>query len=129
MKNGEIIRGIYRAFAEGNIPAVVGVFADDIEWTEAAGFMYGGTYVGPDAVIVNVFAKLGSEWEGFGAVPEKIVAGDREVIATGTYSGKYLATGKSMEVPFAHEWTLANGKVTKFRQHTDTKVIAESLGL
>ncbi|HUF05244.1 MAG TPA: nuclear transport factor 2 family protein [Aridibacter sp.] len=129
MTNGDIVRGLYEAFAKGDIPMILGTFDESIEWTEAAGFMYGGTYRGPNGVLENVFMKLGTEWEGFSAVPGKIVDDGDEVVATGTYSGKYLATGRSMEAPFAHEWTLRNGKVVRFRQHTDTKLIAESLGL
>jgi len=130
MVNADIIRGLYDAFATGNIPAVLGAFGENISWTEAEGFMYGGTYVGPNAVLENVFMKLGTEWEGFAAVPDKIVdGGDGNVISTGTYSGKFLATGKSMKVPFAHSWELADGKVVKFTQYTDTAVIARDLGL
>src|SRR5579885_840214 len=66
-KNSEIIRGVYAAFADGDVPRVLGALDGDVRWTEAEGFPYGGTYVGPDAVLANVFAKLGSEWEGFKA--------------------------------------------------------------
>lgn len=130
MTNAEIIHGLYDAFAKGDVPAVVGAFDENISWTEAEGFMYGGTYNGPNAVLENVFMKLGTEWEGFSAVPSKIVdGGDGNVAAFGTYSGKYLATVKSISVPFAHEWELGDGKVVKFRQHTDTAVIERDLGL
>lgn len=130
MTNGDIIRGLYDVFARGDVPAVLGAFDENISWTEAAGFMYGGTYIGPNAVLENVFMKLGTEWEGFAAVPDKIVdGGDGNVISTGTYSGKFAATGKSMSVPFAHSWELAEGKVTKFTQYTDTAVIERDLGL
>lgn len=130
MTNGEIIRGLYDAFAQGNVPAVLAAFDDDISWTEAEGFMYGGTYIGANAVLENVFMKLGTEWEGFAAVPNKIVdGGDGNVISTGTYSGKFLATGRSVSVPFAHSWELSEGKVKKFTQYTDTAVIKRDLGV
>jgi ketosteroid isomerase-like protein len=130
MTNGEIIRGLYDALATGNVPAVLGVMDPKIEWTEAEGFMYAGTYTGPNAVLENVFMKLATEWEGFAAVPSKIVdGGDGDVISTGTYSGKFLTTSKSVGVPFAHEWELRDGKIVKFRQYTDTAVIARDLGL
>lgn len=130
MTNGEIIKGLYEAFATGNVPAVLGAFDESIAWTEAAGFMYAGTYEGPNGVLSGVFMRLATEWEGFSAVPIKVVdGGDGNVISTGTYSGKFLKTGKSMSVPFAHEWELLDGKVVKFNQHTDTLVIARDLGL
>lgn len=130
MTDGELIRGLYDAFATGNVPAVLGAFDQNIEWNEAEGFMYGGTYTGPNAVVENVFMKLATEWEGFTVTPNKVVdGGDGNVISTGTYSGKYLGTGKSINVPFAHEWELRDGKIVRFRQHTDTAVIARDLGL
>lgn len=130
MTNGEIVQGLYDAFAKGDVPAVLGAFDENIEWTEAEGFMYGGKYTGPGAVLENVFMKLGTEWQGFAAVPNKIVdGGDGNVAAFGTYSGSFSPTGKSVTVPFAHEWELNDGKVVRFRQHTDTVVIARDLGL
>jgi uncharacterized protein len=130
MTDGEIIKGLYDAFATGNVPAVLGAFHEDIEWTEAEGFMYGGTYKGPNGVVSGVFMRLATEWEGFAVAVDKVVdGGDGNVISTGTYSGKYLKTGNSTEVPFAHEWELKDGKVVRFRQHTDTAMIQRQLGL
>lgn len=96
--NLELIRGAYDAFARGDIPAVLGVMDENIVWHEAEGFPYGGTYHGPDAVLNNVFKKLGTEWEDFQAVPDEYVDGDDTVVALGHYSGTYKKTGKSMRV-------------------------------
>ena len=130
MTDGDVIKSLYEAFATGNVPAVLAAFDDNIAWTEAEGFMYGGTHNGPNGVLAGVFMRLGTEWEGFSAIPSKIVdGGDGNVASFGTYSGKYLKTGKSMAVPFAHEWELRDGKIIKFNQHTDTLVISRDLGL
>ena len=130
MTNGETIKGVYDAFSTGDMPGVLGAFADNILWKEAEGFMYGGSYVGHENVMNGVFLRLATEWEGFSAIPMKIVdGGDGNVISTGIYSGKFLQTGKSISVPFAHEWELIDGQVVKFIQHTDTLVIAQDLGL
>ncbi len=127
MANGDIIKGIYDAFATGNIPGVLGAMDSNISWTEAAGFPYAGTYIGPMAIVENVFMKLAAEWDGFAAVPEQIVDGGDTVVALGNYSGTYKATGKSMKVPFAHVYDLKDGKIIKFVQHTDTAKVAEVL--
>ncbi|MBC8451412.1 MAG: DUF4440 domain-containing protein, partial [Planctomycetes bacterium] len=68
------IESVYTAFAAGDIPTVLGALAADVRWTEAEGFPYGGTYVGPDAVLENVFMKLGSEWDDFAAMPAELVS-------------------------------------------------------
>ena len=129
IKNGEIIKTLYDNFKAVNIPAVLEQMDPEMSWTEAEGYIYGGTYVGADAILENVFKKLATEWEGFMATPDKIVDGRDTVVAIGRYSGKYLKTGKTVDVPFAHVWTFNKGRITSFVQHTDTLVVARQLGL
>ena len=121
-QNTEIIRGLYSAFAKGDIPTVLGALAPKAIWIEAEGGPYGGTFVGPNAVLENVFMKIGVEWDGYAAVPDEFIANDNTVVALGKYSGKYKATGKSFTAPFVHVWKFQDGKVISFQQHTDTVV-------
>ena len=123
----ETIESLYDALARGDVATVLGLLAPDVNWIEAEGFPYGGTYVGPQAVLQNVFARLGAEWSSFTAVPAQLVAEGETVVALGTYSGTYTATGKKMTVPFAHVWKLQRGKVVTFQQHTDTAVVQRAL--
>jgi ketosteroid isomerase-like protein len=121
--NKTVIAALYSAFARGDVPAVLGALADDIEWTEAAGFPYGGTYHGPQAVLQGVFARLGADWEGFAAVPSRLLAEGDTVVSIGTYSGRYRATGKSFEAPFVHVFDLSGSRIRRFHQHTDTVLV------
>ena len=123
----DTVRGIYGAFAAGDIPGVLGALSPDIRWTEAAGGPYGGVSIGPQAVLADVFMKLGGEWDGFSAVPGEFVADGDTVVALGEYSGTYKATGKSFRAPFAHVWKFADGKAVSFHQHTDTAVHLQPL--
>ena len=123
----DTVRGIYGAFAAGDIPGVLGALSPDIRWTEAAGGPYGGVSIGPQAVLADVFMKLGGEWDGLSAVPDEFVADGDTVVALGEYSGTYKATGKSFRAPFAHVWKFADGKAVSFHQHTDTAVHLQPL--
>ena len=123
----ETIRGAYEAFARGDVPAVLAILDPKVSWTEAEGFPYGGTYTGPGAVLEGVFMKLGTEWDGFAAVPREFVAQGETVAAFGEYSGTYRSTGKRFTAPFAHLWHFRNGKVVKFHQHTDTAVVRRAM--
>jgi hypothetical protein len=125
--NLEIVKGIYEAFVRGDIPAVLAVFAPDIEYTEAKGFPTGGIYHGPEAIVESVFKRLGKEWRGFKAIPEEFLATSDAVVVLGTYSGTYKATGKSFQAPFAHIWWLRGGKAIQFRQYTDTLLVNEAV--
>lgn len=127
MTNTEFIRGLYDAFANGDVPTVLAAFDDDIEWIEAEGTPYGGTYRSGDEIVQNVFMKLATEWTGYTVTPEEFHDAGDTVIVTGKYSGSYNATGKSMTTPFAHFWTIGGGKVVKFVQYTDTAVMNRAL--
>ena len=50
-KNVKVVRGMYDAFAKGDIPTVVAALDPQVEWWEAENFIYddGNPYVGPDA--------------------------------------------------------------------------------
>lgn len=113
-------RSVYESFDRGDIPAALAVFASDIRWTEALGGPYGGVSVGPQAVLENVFMKLGGEWDGFAAVVDEFVATGNTVVALGHYKGVYKANGKSQWLPFAHVWKFEDGLAVEFQQYTDT---------
>ncbi|MEZ5977685.1 MAG: nuclear transport factor 2 family protein [Planctomycetota bacterium] len=126
-KHRRTIQDVYAAFAKGDIPTVLGALAPDARWTEAEGFPYAGTYVGPDAVLEGVFMRIGTEWDGFAAVPERLVAEGDTVVAIGEYSGTYKATGKRFAAPFVHVWDFEGDRVARFTQHTDTVVVGRAL--
>lgn len=123
----DTVRSVYAAFAAGDVPSVLSALAPSVVWTEAAGGPYGGVSVGPDAVLANVFMKLGTEWDGFSAIPHEFVADGSTVVALGEYSATYKATGKSFRAPFAHVWKLEGDKVASFHQYTDTAVHMQPL--
>ncbi len=125
--NTDIIATLYLAFGNGDIPTVLGTLSEDIRWTEAEGFPYGGLYIGRDAVLENVFMKLGSEWDGFTAATEELITQGDTVVALGEYSGTCLATGKHFASPFAHIWKLKDGQAHTFRQITDTVLVQAAM--
>jgi uncharacterized protein len=127
LSNLNAVRGVYDAFAKGDIPTVLGRLDPDIAWTEAEGFPYGGTYVGPQAVLEGVFMRLGTEWDGFAAVPDEFIDGGDTVVVLGKYSGTYKATGKSFQANFAHVWKVQDGKAVTFVQYVDTLIVQRAL--
>jgi uncharacterized protein len=127
LTNLKVVQKVYDAFATGDIPTVLGFLSADIDWTEAEGFPYAGTYHGPKAVLEGVFMRLGSEWEGFAAVPHEFIDGGDTVVALGKYSGTYKRTGKSFQADFAHVWKMSDGKAIRFLQYVDTLVVHRAL--
>jgi len=127
MSNTDIISKAYAAFASGDVPQVLAVLDDGIEWTEAAGFPYAGTYVGADAIVQNVFMRLGTEWDQYQVKPDLLIAEGDQVAALGWYSGTYKKTGRAFKARFVHWWKLADGRVISFEQVVDSAKVNEAL--
>jgi uncharacterized protein len=129
-ENLDLIRAIYAAFAAGDISGVVSRMAPDMEWNEAENFPYadGNPYRGPDAILSGVFARLGSEWDGFAAVPEESLDAGETIIVLGRYRGACKATGEALDAQFAHIWRVKDGKAAQFQQYTDTLQAARVTG-
>ncbi len=125
MTNKEIIQGLYDSFATGDIAAVTAAFAEDISWTEADGFPLAGTYIGPQAVVENVFMRLGDFSDNWGVAIDRLVADGDVVVADGKYTWNHKVSGEPCEARMAHVWTLADGKATSFLQHVDSAKVRE----
>lgn len=126
--NVEVIDSLYSYFSTGEIPKVLELMDAEIVWNEAEGNTYadGNPYVGPEAVLNGVFARIGAEHEYFKLEDVKLhnMLEDK-VLATLRYDAKYK-NGKAYHAQVAHLWTLKNGKITNFQQFTDTKKLADA---
>lgn len=123
MDNVSLLTNLYDAFGRGDMPTVLGAMSPDIHWHEAESNPYmtsGEAFVGPDAVLKNLFMKLGGEWDGFSVHPKSYHGAGDSVIVEVRYSGTYKATGKSMDTQACHVWDVKDGKVTRFQQYVDT---------
>lgn len=118
--NLDIIRSTYEGPSEENGRNLLAVLAPDASWTEAAGFPYAGTYIGPEAIVAGVFKRLATEWEGYQAKVHTYLADGDRVVAFGVYSGTYRATGKAMTATFAHLYRIQDGKIATMEQYVDS---------
>jgi len=129
--NISLIDGLYKAFAVGDIPSVLGILDAEIVWNEAEGNSYadGNPYKGPEAVLNGVFARIGADHEYFNL--EDIILHEMsndQVLATLRYKGKLKENGAIFDTQAAHLWTLKDGKVVVFQQYVDTKQLADAVG-
>lgn len=126
--NLDLIRATYEGSSEQNGQNLLAALAPDATWTEAEGFPYAGTYVGPDAIIAGVFNRLATEWIGYKAEAHTILEDGNRVAAFGIYSGTYKATGKAMKASFAHLYTVRDGKIASMVQYVDSHMVMQALG-
>lgn len=125
--NIDIVRAHYAASAQGNVDAMMADVSPQVRWTEMAGFPCAGTWVGPQAVVDNVFAVLDRDWIGYRFELQNLIGGGDQVVGVGTYHGTFRATGKGMRARVAHVWNLQDGKIVAFEQFTDTLFVRQAM--
>jgi uncharacterized protein len=131
MANVDVLRHLYDAFGKGDIPAVLGMMSPGVRWHQAEGNPYqpsGEPWVGPDAVLKNLFMRIGAEWDGFTVHPRSFYGAGDTVVVEARYTGKYKPTGRSLDSQVCHVWDLEDGKVTRFQQYVDTAQLQAVLG-
>jgi len=129
-QNIKVVNDLYNAFATGDIPTVLGLMQADITWNEAESnsLADGNPYIGPDAILSGVFARIGERHEYFNLKDIELHnMSDNKVLATLRYDGKVKSTAKTYNAQAAHLWTLnGEGKIKAFQQFVDTKKLADS---
>ena len=125
------IRSAYEAFGRGDVQAVLGLMSEKVEWNEAEHFTYwtGGPFIGPQAVLNGVFARIGQDFDGFKVDVGRIVGCGDTVLSEGRYRGTVKATGKRLDVQMAHVWDVRDGKIVRFQQYVDTWQVAQATGV
>jgi ketosteroid isomerase-like protein len=126
-ENVALVEAIYAAFGAGDVPGVLSRMSPDIVWNEAENFPYAdrNPYLGPEAVLTGVFARIGTEWDGFTVVPDDLLDAGDAVVVLGRYKGVFKATGRALDAQLVHVWRVEDGKVVAFQQYTDTLQTAQ----
>jgi len=127
MTNLEVIRELYRAFREKDYDAFLRICVPDLEWIQNEGFPRGATHRGAEAVVEGVFKAFSNDWESWSFDVEQYLDAGETIIIIGSYAGCHRVSGKSFRSPAAHVYDICNGKVSRFRQFTDTKLIWEAM--
>jgi uncharacterized protein len=125
-QNTAIVKDAFAAFAGRDIPALLNLVSDDIDWHAVIGASAAvptsGRRVGREAVgrFFNDLAG-GIDFKRF--EPREFIAERDKVVALGYYEGSSLATGRNMSSEWVMVFTLRDGKIVQFREFADVAAI------
>lgn len=119
--NVAVIQGIYDKFSRGDIPGILNQLDPQAELV----------YEGPAAIPWTGHRRGRDEWARFFQIVgenvdevrvtmEPFAAQGDNVVAVGRYQARFKATGKRIDSPLVHLWTLRNGLVVRCLEFTDT---------
>ncbi len=118
--NLQTVQRAYKAFIEGDLPAILNLVTDDVEFLQTVSKIpWAHPWRGRHGV-EQYFRTLTEalEFQVFQA-DEFIVAGD-SVVALGHERCRVRATGRVVEVNWAQVFTLRNGMISRHREYVDT---------
>jgi ketosteroid isomerase-like protein len=122
----DVVRRQYLASARGDLEALRATLADDVEWTEMAGFPLAGTYRTPTGVTSAVMEQLGKSWDTWVAHDDTYVVDGENVVVLARYTATNKATGKNLAVRVAHHFIVRGGLIVRFEQFVDTALVRDA---
>ena len=124
--NTKIVQDAYAAFGRGDVPAILGVVADNVDWHAVVGVgpnvPTGGRRTGR-AQVQEFFRQLGESVTFTRFEPREFVAERDKVVALGHYEGVAKKTGRTYKSDWVMVFTIADGKVVQFREYADVVAI------
>lgn len=124
MTNRDIVSHLYEAFAARDEPKIEALLHSEVVWAQMAGFPGGDVRRGRAEVLEGVLRGNRRRWKDFAARVDEVVADGDRVVALGRYV-LVDGAGRTVEVPFAHAYRVEDGRIVRFDQFTDTRVLAD----
>jgi ketosteroid isomerase-like protein len=128
-RNTQVVKDAYAAFLRGDVASILDNVADDVEWEGVKGaegvLPQAGVRRGR-AAVAQFFQQVNDTvaFETFDPI-EYVATGDT-VVAIGRYSGKAKPTGRALGSDWAMVFTIRDGKVTRFREFTDSAMLVRA---
>jgi ketosteroid isomerase-like protein len=119
--NAEVVRETYEAVGRGDIPALLELLTDDVEWTFQGPYVipFSGTRRGREGV-AELFSLVGENLKFERFEPREFVAQRDMVVVLGFERSLVKSTGRTLEQEWAHVYKLRDGKVSEFLALEDT---------
>lgn len=127
--NLAVVQSAYAAFGRGDLPALLDCLSADVQWDHAGPSVipWAGSFQGHQGV-QQFFAGIAATVDIEAFAPAAFVADGDRVVVLGSEQVRVKRNGMVYHTPWAHAFTLANGKITSFREYTDTAGIAAAVG-
>lgn len=116
-----IVKQAYEAFGRGDVPAILNLIADQVDWefVGSASLPYAGRRKDKKGV-GDFFAEVSRVDEIHTFEPREFIEAGEHVTVLGWESSTARDTKKKFETQWIHLFTVKNGKVTRWRGFFNT---------
>ncbi|MEO5961568.1 MAG: nuclear transport factor 2 family protein [Opitutaceae bacterium] len=130
-QNTAVIKQAYAAFGRGDMPALLALVDENVDWQPVIG-------AGPQVPMSGRRRGRGEVGKFFEALgksiafsvfdPREFVAQGDKVIALGHYTARAIPSGGAFESEWAMVFTLKNAKIVKFVEFSDSAQLNRAFG-
>jgi ketosteroid isomerase-like protein len=116
-----VVQQAYEAFARGDVPAILNIVADDVDWefVGSPALPYAGKRRNRKEV-ADFFTALSRADEIHAFEPREFIDAGEHVTVLGWEKSTALETGTPFESEWVHVFTVKNDKVTRWRGFFNT---------
>ena len=116
--NADVINEAYAAFARGDVPGLLDLVDDGVDWVSPTTLPHGGHFTGKDGVLA-FFQGIGAIWESLVVEAEGVGEAEDDLVLAVVHAHGVLRSGGSGAYGAAHAFTVGKGKITRFREYVD----------
>jgi ketosteroid isomerase-like protein len=126
-QNRATVQAIYDAFGAGDLESILPHLDEHVKWCvpDMPHVPYAGCRFGRDGVREFLGLLTGSQTK-VDFARECTLANAEKVCVLGHYTWDVVATGKRFTLEWAHVFTIANGRVTEFKEIFDPRPLIEA---
>lgn len=121
----EIVQAVYAAMADRDVERLLTLIDPSFVLTQDPALPWGGRFVGHDGFAEFALALLGSIDSKVTTDAMFEVEGD--VVQYGRTKGTAIASGKEVDIPEVHRWTVRDGKAVAAHFSIDTAAMLRAL--
>ncbi len=126
-ENTRIVQQAYENFKNGDLPALLDLYSDDIDWRlpKIENMPFFGSRKGREET-AEFFQSLAEAQDVLTFNPQEFIVQGDKVVVLGDYSWRVKATGREFGSDWAHVWTVKNGKLVGFQEYADTAAASKA---
>lgn len=128
-QNLQTVESIYDAFGRGDVEAILGCLADDVDWatdTDSTGAPWYGVRRDKDGV-ARFFSDLADAIDVSEFALDSIAAAGEDVHAVLRFGFSAQESGRRAMMHLHHFWRFRDGKVVYYRGSEDTAITERTL--
>ncbi|HEV8239585.1 MAG TPA: nuclear transport factor 2 family protein [Thermoanaerobaculia bacterium] len=129
MSNSQTIRDLYDAFQRGDLPAILAVVTDDVDWNNqrvaSRECPWNGDFSGK-AKLPGFFQAVGDNLDIRVFDPHTFIENGERVAVLLRIESVLRRNGKPLSNDAVHVWDLSDGKVSRYRHYNDTAAELEA---